>query len=208
MKISNLEQLQELYGEPHPTTAEKKSSTVIKKAIDFIAKSPFIVLSTANGKGLITSSPKGDAPGFVYVQDQKTLFIPDRPGNKLIDGHKNIIENPNIGLIFFVPNIRETLRINGKAELRNDPELLNRLEARGKPAFLVTKITVEESFFHCGKALIRSNLWNPDSWQEPEKISFGEMLVETSDNKTKGLIKRARAKLIDIAIENDYKRNL
>ena len=187
---------------------KKKSSTLIKKAIDFIAKSPFIVLSTASGKGLITSSPKGDAPGFVYVQDQKTLFIPDRPGNKLIDGHKNIIENPNIGLIFFVPNIRETLRINGKAELRNDPELLSRLEARGKPASLVTKITVEESFFHCGKALIRSNLWNPDSWQEPEKISFGEMLVGTPDNKTKGLIKRARAKLIDIAIENDYKKNL
>ena len=99
MKISNLEQLQELYGEPHPATAEKKSSTLIKKAIDFIAKSPFIVLSTASGKGLITSSPKGDAPGFVYVQDQKTLLIPDRPGNKLIDGHKNIIENPNIGLM-------------------------------------------------------------------------------------------------------------
>ena len=119
------------------------------------------------------------------MQDQKTLSIPDRPGNKLIDGHRNIIENPNIGLIFFVPNIRETLRINGKAELRNDPELLNRLEARGKPAFLVTKITVEESFFHCGKALIRSNLWNPDSWQEPEKISFGKMLVGTPITKRK-----------------------
>ena len=208
MKISNLEQLRQLYGEAHPATAEKKSATLIKKAIDFIKKSPFIVLSTASGKGFITCSPKGDAPGFVYVQDQKTLLIPDRPGNKLIDGHKNIIENPNIGLIFFVPNIRETLRINGEAELRNDPELLNRLEARGKPASLVTKITVEESFFHCGKALIRSNLWNPDSWQEPDKISFGEMLVGTSDNKTKGLIKRARAKLIDIAIENDYKKNL
>jgi len=142
------------------------------------------------------------------VQGQKKLFIPDRPGNKLIDGHKNIIENPNIGLIFFMPNIRETLRINGKAALRNDPELLNRLEARRKPGSLVTKVTVEESFFHCRKALIRSNLWNPDSWQEPEKISFGEMLVGTSDNKTKGLIKRARAKLIDIAIENDYKKNL
>ena len=86
--------------------------------------------------------------------------------------------------------------------------MLNRLEARRKPGSLVTKVTVEESFFHCGKALIRSNLWDPDSWQEPEKISFGEMLVGTSDNKTKGLIKRARAKLIDIAIENDYKKNL
>ena len=171
-------------------------------------KSPFIVLSKASGRGFVTRSPKGDTPGFVYVQDQKTLLMPDRPGNKLSDGHRNIIENPNIGLIFFVPNIRETLRINGKAELRNDPELLNRLESRGKPASLVTKITVGESFFHCGKALIRSNLWNPESWQEPEKISFGEMLVETSDNKTKGLIKRARAKPIDIAIENDYKENL
>ena len=119
------------------------------------------------------------------MQNQKTLFIPDRPGNKLIDGHKNIIENPNIGLIFFVPNIRETLRINGKAELRNDPELLNRLGALGKPASLVTKITVEQSFFHCEKALIRSNLWNPDSWQEPEKISFGKMLVGTPITKRK-----------------------
>ena len=172
MKISNLEQLREIYGEAHPATAEKKSATLIKKSVDFITKSPFIILSTASAAGLITCSPKGDAPGFVYVQDKKTIFIPDRPGNKLIDGHKNILENPHIGLIFFVPNTRETLRINGKAELRNDHELLNRLEARGRPASLATKITLEESFFHCGKAIIRSNLWNPDSWEEPEKISF------------------------------------
>jgi predicted pyridoxine 5'-phosphate oxidase superfamily flavin-nucleotide-binding protein len=87
-------------------------------------KSPFIVLSKVSGRGFVTRSPKGDTPGFVYVQDQKTLLMPDRPGNKLSDGHRNIIENPNIGLIFFVPNIRETLRINGKAELRNNPSYL------------------------------------------------------------------------------------
>ena len=117
------------------------------------------------------------------MQDQKTLFMPDSPGNKLIAGHKNIIENPNIGLIFFMSNIRENLIINGKAELPNDPELLNRLGARGKPPSFITKITVEESFFHCGKALFRSNLWNPDSWQEPEKISFGKILVGTPTTK-------------------------
>ncbi|MBC09252.1 MAG: phosphohydrolase [Gammaproteobacteria bacterium] len=208
MRISNLQQLREIYGEAHPATAGKKSATLIEKSIDFITKSPFIILSTASAAGVITCSPKGDAPGFVYVQDKKTIFIPDRPGNKLIDGHKNIIENPHIGLIFFVPNTRETLRINGNAELRNDHELLNRFEARGRPASLVTKITVEESFFHCGKAIIRSNLWNPDSWEAPKKISFGEMLVGTNENKKKGLIEKAKAKFIDIAIENDYKKNL
>ena len=185
MKISNLEQLREIYGEAHPATAEKKSATLIKKSIDFITKSPFIILSTASAAGLITCSPKGDAPGFVYVQDKKTIFIPDRPGNKLIDGHKNILENPYIGLIFFVPNTRETLRINGKAELEMTTSC-SIGSKRGRPASLVTKITVEESFFHCGKAIIRSNLWNPDSWEEPEKISFGEMLVGTNENKKMG----------------------
>ena len=100
MKISTKEQLLKLFGEPLPAVTEKKSKELISEAIDFIKRSPFLLLSTASSKGSITISPKGDEPGFADVRDERTIFIPDRSGNKLIDGHRNIIENPNVGLIF------------------------------------------------------------------------------------------------------------
>ena len=131
MKISTKEQLLNLFGEPLPAVAEKKSKELIPEAVEFIKRSPFLLLSTASSKGSITISPKGDEPGFADVQDERTIFIPDRPGNKLIDGHRNIIENPNVGLLFFVPNTQETLRVNGKAELIADPILFEEFKTRG-----------------------------------------------------------------------------
>ena len=163
-------------------------------------------MSTASSKGSITISPKGDEPGFADVRDERTIFIPDRSGNKLVDGHQNIIENPNVGLIFFVPNTLETFRVNGKAELIADPILLEEFKARGKPAILITQVKIEESFFHCGKAVIRSNLWNQDSWPEKRRVSFGELFAKK--NGKKGLMAKLQTKLIDKTIERDYKKNL
>jgi hypothetical protein len=206
MKISTKEQLLKLFGEPLPAITEKKSKELIPEAIEFIKRSPFLLLSTASSKGSITISPKGDEPGFADARDERTIFIPDRSGNKLVDGHQNIIENPNVGLIFFVPNTLETFRVNGKAELIADPILLEEFKARGKPAILITQVKIEESFFHCGKAVIRSNLWNQDSWPEKRRVSFGELFAKK--NGKKGLMAKLQTKLIDKAIERDYKKNL
>ena len=103
------------------------------------------------------------------------MLIPDRPGNRMAYGHLNVIENPQVGLLLVIPNTSETLRINGKAELSADPAVLESLAARGKPAVLAIRVSVEECFFHCGKAFIRSGLWKPDEWGERHRISFGQM---------------------------------
>ena len=159
-------------------------------------------MPTSSSANNLDASPKGDQPGFVIAEDDKTLIIPDRPGNKLADGHLNILDNPTIGLIFFVPNTRETLRINGSAELLDDDDVLDRLAARGRPALLATRVKIEECFFHCGKALIRSKLWQPDTWPEMANVSFGQMFVKRSDADAK------IAALVDAEIEKDYRENL
>lgn len=129
-------------------------------------------------------------------------MIPERPGNKLAYGFRNIIENAGVGIIFVIPSVKETLRINGRAELIRDPELLQRLSVQGKPAILATRVTVEESFFHCGKAFIRSRLWKPDSWPEGVKANIGKQVSAKlkADDKL--------AESIDQAIEDNYETEL
>ena len=194
--------LREIVGAEIPGLALKNQSTLHATAIDFIERSPFLVLSTCDDAGNMDASPKGDAPGFALVIDERTLIIPDRPGNKLVYGHLNILGNAKVGLLFLIPGTPETLRVNGRAELTADPELLEQLAARGKPAVLAIRVHVEECFLHCAKAFIRSRLWTPDSWPERKKISFGRMLVEQvgGDEKT--------AQAVDDAVEADYRENL
>ena len=201
-RIETLDQLREVISDPHPGLQDKNIDHLDEFAKAFIARSPFVVLSTADDTGRVDASPKGDAPGFVLVEDDSTLVIPDRPGNKLAYGHKNILRNPQVRLLFLIPNTSETLRINGEAELCNDKALLEVLAARGKPAVLGIRVRVEECFFHCAKAFLRSGLWKPDSWGERYKVSFGEMFA-----KRKGM-DRSVAREIDAAIEGDYRTNL
>ncbi|WP_395677833.1 pyridoxamine 5'-phosphate oxidase family protein [Inquilinus sp.] len=127
----------------------------------FIGLSPFLVIATAGADGSADASPRGDAPGFVAVVDRKTLLIPDRRGNNLCDSLSNVVENPKVGLVFFVPGVNETLRVNGGAEITSDPELLEPMAVEGKVPTSALKVTVEQLYFHCGKALIRSRLWDP-----------------------------------------------
>ena len=135
----------------------------------FIQRSPFLQLATADAAGLPFVSPKGDDAGFVMVVDERTLAIPDRPGNSILMGLQAILANPNAGLCFEIPGYSTTLRVGGRAELSNDPELLHRLEARGLDAMLAIVIEVEYAFFHCAKAYLRSRLWEPDSWPSGEE---------------------------------------
>src|SRR5205814_7712122 len=122
-------------------------------------------------------SPKGDGPGFVAVHGDDTLLIPDRKGNKLIFGLQNILANPRVAVIFLVPGTEETLRIQGSAELTADPAVLDRLAARGQPARLAIRVHVDACFFHCAKAFKRSRLWQPETWPDRRKISFGKLVA-------------------------------
>jgi PPOX class probable FMN-dependent enzyme len=146
---------------------------------DFIALSPFLVLATADGAGGVDASPRGDAPGFVAVLDDSTLLLPDRPGNRRVDSFQNIVASPGIGLIFFVPGIDETLRVNGRARLATDPALLAGVAAQGKIPTTGVLIEVQEAFFHCAKALIRSRLWDPDARVERTTFpTLGHIIAE------------------------------
>ena len=127
---------------------------------NFLALSPFCVLNSVNANGDLDASPRGDPPGFVAVLDRRTLLMPDRVGNNQVDSLRNIVEHPNVGLLFFVPGMNETLRVNGRAEIVTDPELLEPLSIRGRPPLSGLKITVHEVFLHCAKAVVRARLWD------------------------------------------------
>jgi PPOX class probable FMN-dependent enzyme len=202
-RIETAEQLRDRMGQPSQFVSQKVNDFVDEFSRAFIAGSPFVVLSTSNARGQMDASPKGDVPGFVEVFDDKTVLIPDRKGNKLLYGLENILENPNVGLLFLVPGTEETLRINGRAELTEDPEILARLAARGQDALLAIRVTVDECFFHCAKAFRRSSLWKPETWN-PQKVSMGAMFARKLDrDDDKELIEN-----IDAALEKDYREEL
>ena len=145
----------------------------------FIELSPFLVMATSTTDGLADASPKGDKPGFVQVLDDHTIAIPDRPGNNRLDGMENILVNPAIGLIFFIPGVNETLRINGTVEIRDDEELRQRFAVDGKPAVTVYVVHIEQVYLHCAKALMRSKLWAPESQAAQRPIPpTGEMMKD------------------------------
>ncbi len=175
-QISSEDELIDAIGEAHPATLQKVGEALDESMIEFIKQSPLVFISTTDESGLIDISPKGDAPGFVNVDAQNNLLLPERPGNKLAFGFKNILRNNNVGLIFVIPNTRETLRVKGLATLTRDPELLDTLSAQNKPAILCTHIEVKECFFHCGKAMIRSKAWQPDSWNDAGKSLMAKQL--------------------------------
>ena len=199
--ITSLAALRELVPE-NPASTVKLGDRLDDFARDFVARAPFLVLATADAEGRADASPKGDAPGFVVVHDERTLLIPDRPGNRLVMGHRNILANPHVGLLFVVPGTDETLRVNGRAELTRDPALLEALAARGRPAVLALRVTVEECFFHCGKAFIRSALWKPERWGERHAVSFGAMLAPKLGRGEE------TARQIDAAIAENYRNEL
>ena len=201
-RIATVEALRAVIGDVNPAITLKLETALGAHARAFISRSPFLVLSTSDPDGRQDVSPKGDAPGFVAVEDDNTLLIPDRRGNKLVFGLQNILANPHVGVLFVVPGTGETLRVNGTAELTADPAALARLAARGQPALLAIRVRVEECFFHCAKAFLRAQLWKPAAWPESERVSFGKMFAE----KTGGDEQMVRA--IDAMIDEDYKTGL
>jgi PPOX class probable FMN-dependent enzyme len=200
--ISDLDGLRRIIGPPIPGLDLKNQGTISHEARAYIERSPFLVLATCDADGHLDASPKGDEPGFCLIEDERTLAIPDRPGNKLVYGLQNILVRPRVGVIFMLPGTPETVRVNGTATLTADPELLARLAARGKPALLAIRVHVEECFHHCAKAFIRSKLWKPESWQQRLKISFGAMAAKRMK------LGDDVAARFDAAVEDDYRNNL
>jgi PPOX class probable FMN-dependent enzyme len=176
-KIESLNALRSIIGSPSELVPLKIHRTLNDSAREFIGKSPMLMLTTADESNQPTVSPKGDLPGFVRVEDDATLLIPERKGNKLVFSLSNILGNPRVGLIFLLPGTCETLRVQGMAELHDDAALCARMSARGNPALLVMKVTVTECYFHCAKAFLRGQLWESDAWPDPMKISFGREIA-------------------------------
>jgi PPOX class probable FMN-dependent enzyme len=182
--VATESQLRELMGYPDRGSVDKQIAFIDPHARNFIEHSPFVLLATASASGRLDVSPKGDPAGFVKVLNETTLLIPDRPGNRRLDGFDNVLSNPRIGLIFLVPGRDETLRINGRAMLVKDPALMETMSWRGKIPTLATAVEVEELYFHCGKAFIRSKLWKPEEWGDVADIaSFGKILIDQIELK-------------------------
>lgn len=180
--IRTQDELREEYGQISPLAEKKVLGYLDKFCRDFIAMSPFLVLASSDRDGRADASPRGDAPGFVAILDDKTLLIPDRLGNKRVDSFGNILTTPGVGLIFLVPGINETLRVNGTASITRDAELLAPLEAQGKVPTVGLMVHVEETFFHCGKALMRSKLWDASTQVDRKTFpTLGRIIAEQTE---------------------------
>ena len=179
MTVANKTELRTVYREPAARAVQKVLNHLDVHCRNFIALSPFCILSSAGADGRADASPRGDPPGFVKVLDEKTLLLPDRPGNNQVDSLQNIVENPCVGLLFFVPGMDETLRVKGKAEIVTDTELLEPMAVKRRAPLSGVRISVEEAFLHCGRALIRARLWDPEVQIERSSYpTYGQVLAD------------------------------
>jgi PPOX class probable FMN-dependent enzyme len=197
-ELNTITAVREIVGEPHPAVPFKLMDALDEMSIAFIRRSPFLVLGTAGADGLPDVSPRGGEPGFVVVENRTTLLIPDRKGNRLIFGLQNILANPKIAAIFFVPGTEETLRIHGRAVLVAESGILQQLTWRGQPALLAIRVEVDRCFFQCGKAVIRSKIWDPATWPLRQPVSFGKQMAPRLGGGDD------LAKQIDEQVESDY----
>lgn len=184
--ISSIAELEALYDKPSEPSLLKEADRIIPEYRAFIEASPFVALATHGPEGL-DCSPRGDGPGFVRVQDEKTLLMPDRRGNNRLDSLRNIVRNPQVGLLFLIPGIGETLRVNGLAVISVEPALLQSFAVDGKAPKSVIAITIETVYFQCARAILRSELWNPQKYVARERLpSAGQILAAVSQNRFDG----------------------
>ncbi len=181
--LNTTAELEAHYGAPNERSLRKEIDYINADYRRFIELSPFVVLASGGPDGL-DCSPRGDAPGFVQILDARTLAMPDRPGNNRVDSLRNVVAAPQVGLLFMVPGVGETLRVNGRARVSLDPELLQRCAVDGKPPRSVLLIEVQSVYFHCAKAIARSNLWDPARHVERSQLpGAGEMLRRVNEEQ-------------------------
>jgi PPOX class probable FMN-dependent enzyme len=184
--ITTTEQLEAIYGHPGAASTVKVADRVTPLYRVLIDKSPFVALATSGPEGL-DCSPRGDLPGFVRVHDEKTLMMPDRRGNNRIDSLRNIVRDPRMALLFLIPGSGSTLRVNGLGQVSSEPDLLDSFKMQGKAPRTVIMMTVEEIYFQCARAIVRSDLWNPDKRVDPKSLPTpGQILASMSDNTVGG----------------------
>ena len=194
--ISAFDDLREHIGDPNQRVLDKQLDHLDHHCRDFIARSPIAMLATADAEGRCDCSPRGGPPGFARVLDERQLAIPDYTGNRRQDSHVNLLENPHVGLLFLLPGMGETLRVNGRGTLTRDPELLEGLPTGGtKPPRLALHVEVQEAYLHCPKAFLRGGVWDPSTWTPDQELpSAAEIYRDHRD--TPGLtVEQTRAEL-------------
>jgi uncharacterized protein len=201
-RLTSPADLRRVIAEPRPATRSKILDALDEQSIDFLKRCPFALVSTTAADGTIEVSPKGDEPGFIRIEDPRTLLIPERIGNNLAFGLSNIIATGKIGLIALVPATGETLRVSGTAEVFDDADLVESLSSLGKPALLATRVHIKHCYFHCARSIFRANLWKPDKWPAPGRISFGKIIAPRI-----GAGEDVAAK-IDAGVESSYSNRL
>ncbi len=196
-------ELRALLGYPGELAIAKERSALDVHCRAFIALAPFLLLGTTDGAGRCDVSPRGDGPGFVLVLDDTTLVIPDRPGNKRFDSLRNILAHGGVGLLFMIPGVEETLRVNGRARLIRDADVLARLAVRDKVPTLAIAVGVQEAFLHCAKALKRSRLWQAESWPDEDAlVSRAQMFLDHAPRPGVGIEE------MEASLAQSYSKNL
>lgn len=185
-RISTVDELERIYGAPVAAAIVKVSDRVIPEYRAFIEASPFAALATVGPEG-IDCSPRGDRPGFVRIADDRTLMMPDRRGNNRIDSLRNIVRDPRVALMFLIPGSGMAIRVNGRAHIDADPALCASFEIEGKAPRTVIVTEIVEIYFQCARAIVRSNLWNPEAKVDPATLpSAGDILAAMSDGQVGG----------------------
>jgi PPOX class probable FMN-dependent enzyme len=184
--VATIEQLEAIYGYPNEASTVKVADRITPPYRTLIEKSPFAALATCAPEGL-DCSPRGDIAGFVRIHDEKTLMMPDRRGNNRVDSLRNIVRDPRVALLFLIPGSGSTLRVNGHAQVSVDQDLLASFKMDGKAPRTVVVMTVDEVYFQCARAIVRSDLWNPDKRVDPSTLPTpGQILADMSENRVGG----------------------
>jgi uncharacterized protein len=174
-EITTVEQLRAIVGEPDRYVANKVKDRLSPTHREWLAHSPLGFVATTDADGRVDVSPKGDPPGFVHVIDESTIAIPERPGNKRVDGYLNVLQQPHVGTLFLIPGRGDTLRINGSARIIADADYFDAMTVKGKRPILALEIDVEEVFYHCAKAFLRSDTWDPSTWNPTAVPSVAQL---------------------------------
>jgi uncharacterized protein len=203
--VKDEEDLRSLFPTSHSIAIEKCQDRLDKHARDFVARSPFLCIGTQSPNGSADVSPRGDPCGFVKILDDKTLLIPDRPGNNRLDTQTNILANPAVGLLFMVPGFDDTMRVNGKAKITRDPDLLALMAMKDRMPTVAIVVSVEEVFIHCAKAFRRSKLWDSSQLQDRSEMPS---LLKIIFDQTSGAPDDEAMQKIDADLEDEYQQTM
>jgi hypothetical protein len=178
-RVTDIDDLIDIIGVPSERNVNKATPYLTPLLRQFVMASPYFLLATSNVDGSCDVTPRGDPPGSLLILDDRTIAIPDRLGNRRIDSMRNILANPHVGLLFLIPGTDETLRINGHATITRDPQLLARLAMQGREPKVAIVVDIDEAFVHCARSILRSKLWEPSSWPDPDTIpTLAAMMAE------------------------------